>query len=522
MNRAQKIVKELCAAQADQDVKPLIDEFKLLLADEKQSVEAELIRIFENEKMGEVPRSWMPTLLGAVGTKTACQYLMKRLPVEKNDLFRRWISAVLIRYYSGDERVELVSQQIEREKTASNRLYLLTILIESKSTLAYKSFVKYLNEEQGDYALDLRRTAAAGLAQIKVPEATEFIAQRLKIEKDELVLVALINALEAIGDRKVIDNLLAILQDSGRSRSILLAVLQALGQICQPQDKKALDAILNAVCYSDRVVAFSATDTLLKLASKAETAQLIIDSGLRQDAADRLVRIADALRVIGSNEAVDLLKDVRGDSLKEERARILLEQIGGSQALDVLVNRRLDVLKQTQKRVEDFDAQAVSIFESTVTEAKKGFLISLWMSGTIFVLGVALLIASIYLMFQPNLALIQQLFGAGGAIAGLGSILAMFYKGPVERIERSVANLVQTEIAFLGYIRQITQISAMFERKYLSNEEFKLEDLKSLLLNIERCLKETMPLVNQYTAQQIATKLENIENGKVSNSPSSS
>ena len=101
---------------------------------------------------------------------------------------------------------------------------------------------------------------------------------------------------------------------------------------------------------------------------------------------------------------------------------------------------------------------------------------------------------------RPNSTLVQQLFGIGGSMAGLGSILAMFYKGPLERIERSVTNLVQTEIAFLGYIRQVTQVSAMFEREYLSGEDFNIVQLKKILGYIENIVKETMPLVNQYTA----------------------
>ncbi len=508
MSNAEELIDQIKICKNDKDVKPLIDAFKQLPSEERKAVDTELIELFEDETLDEVPKSWMPTLLGAASTEKAHQYLMHRLPVEKNDLFRRWICTVLIRYYSGDGRIKLISQQIDREKTDSSRLYMITTLIESKSPLAHEVFTKYLEEEIGDYAVELRRTCANGLAQIKVPESTKFLLDRLAIEKEEVVLLAIIYALEEIGDSRATSDLLELSTDSKRSRSVLLSVLQALGRLCRPNDKAAIEVILGVICYSDRVVAFAATDTLLKLKTKAEATQLIIEYGLHQETADHLIRIADSLRVIGGDECVDLLKDIKGDAIKEERARILLEQIGGSKAIGLLINRRLEVLKQTQKRVESFDEQAVSIFESTVTEAKKGFLISLWMSGTIFVIGLALLIASMYLMFQPNSATIQQLFGAGGAIAGLGSILAMFYKGPVERIERSVTNLVQIEVVFLGYIRQITQITAMFERRYLSDEEFSLEELQVLLLDTERCLKETMPLIDQYTALQSLNSTE--------------
>jgi HEAT repeat protein len=502
MNKAHELIEQMRACTGDKEIKPLIDAFKLLPPAEKQSVTPEIIQLFEDEKVDETPRSWMPTILGAVGTEEALQYLMKRLPIERNDLFRRWICAVLVRYYSGDERISLIMQQIEREKTASNRLYMLTMLLESRSPLAVKIFIKLMDEDLGDYAVEIRRTAVRGLAQLRAAEAMESLLKRLSVEKDETILVTIIDALGAIGDSNTTSALLPLLQDTAQSRTIHLSVLQALSQICRPNDKQALDVLLSAICYSDRVVSFAATDTLLKLAAKTDAAQLVIDTGLQQDAADRLNRVADALRVIGSPDTVKLLTSIKGDSVKEGRAQNLLEQVGGKQAVEALVNQRIEALDQSRQRVRDYDAQALAIFESTVTEAKKGFVISLWMSGMIFAIGIALLVGSIYIMFQPNIQLGQQIFGVGGALTGLGSILAMFYKGPVERIERSVANLVQTEIAFLGYIRQVTQVTAMFEREYLDGENLTLEDLNVLLSYTERCVKETMPLVNQYTARQ--------------------
>src|SRR3990172_1185905 len=110
------------------------------------------------------------------------------------------------------------------------------------------------------------------------------------------------------------------------------------------------------------------------------------------------------------------------------------------------------------------------------------------MSGIIYVIGVVLLGVSIAIFMRPNPTQFQQLFGIGGALAGLGTILTMFYRGRQERIERAVTNLVQTEIAFLGYIRQVTQITAMFEREYLDDQNFGISELKKLLDYIERTL----------------------------------
>jgi hypothetical protein len=51
---------------------------------------------------------------------------------------------------------------------------------------------------------------------------------------------------------------------------------------------------------------------------------------------------------------------------------------------------------------------------------------------------------------------------------------------------------------------QIEQLSStVFEREYLDNEKFGIDQLAQLLNYTENSMKQTMPLVNLYTARSI-------------------
>jgi len=200
-------------------------------------------------------------------------------------------------------------------------------------------------------------------------------------------------------------------------------------------------------------------------------------------------------------EVIGYLQSVRGDTTEEGRAQSLLEQIGGRQAINVLVDRRMTALAQAQGRVKEFDEQALKIFTETIGQAKRGFFISLVMSAVVFLVGIFLLVGSASILFWGNPNQVQVVIGFLGGLTGISSSLFMFYRDPLGRIERAVSNLVQTEVAFLGYIRQVTQITAMFEREYLDNDSFGIEELEKLLGYTDHTMKETMPLINRYTAQ---------------------
>jgi HEAT repeat protein len=502
MDGANSIIDQLLKYQTDGERAPLIQDFEQLPPDEKQAVESRLIQILNDEQVDDVARAWIPTFLGLVGTPNAYRALMERLPVEKEDLVRRWLVKCLVRHFTGDERIDLIIRQFQNEQINHNRRVFVRMLAQSRSPLIIPLMTQLLDH----FDEHLRGLAAWGLGLVQARQAVQPLIHRLALEEELAVSHDIVAALVAIGTSDAVSALVALLRDRKKPTQLHVAAAQALGQLATHESKDGIQVLLETVTHPDRVVALTATDALLQLLPRDDAAVRLANFGLRHTDVAALPRVADALRLVGGLAAIDHLRAVRGDPEQEQRAQTLLEQIGGRQALNVLVQRRVDTLTQASNRVAKFDDEALTIFQDTINQAKRGFVTSLRMSTIIFGIGVVLLGFSLYLILRPDPSQFQQLFGVGGGLAGLGTILTMFYRGPLERIERSVTNLVQIEIAFLAYIRQVTQISAMFEREYLDNDDFGIPELKSLLDYTEHTLKETMPLVHQFTLSPASGK----------------
>ncbi|MDJ0836770.1 MAG: hypothetical protein QNK37_09655 [Acidobacteriota bacterium] len=476
------------------------DQFAALPASLHESVTQDLIDLLGDvENTDNITRSWAPILLGKIGTPEAREALLDRLSRDESHHVRMWICKTLIRDFTGDDRIGPVADCFDREQTKEIRIQIARVLAESGSPAAVPKLIEFLSQEGSDDEEVIRAYGADGLGAQKALEGVEPLGVRLLVEDSWTVAIKIIHALVSIEDAGAVQYLCELRQGEGLHEQVQIAALKALAQLAPPEDDKAVEVMLNYCCAPQRTVALTAADSLIRFL-KETAAETLVNFGLSQSDPAFIARIADALRMIRGDKVVALLKNAGKSPQEKEAARALLEQIGGAQAVGILVDQRMATLNQAQSRVQDFDKQALELFHDTVEEAKRGFKISLFMSTTIFIIGVILLAGSIYLMLKGEDT--AQILGGVGALSGLGTILTMFYKGPMEKIERSVANLVQTEIAFLGYIRQVTQITAMFEREYLSGEAFDLKDLEALLNYTENAMKETMPLVSLYTARR--------------------
>lgn len=119
-------------------------------------------------------------------------------------------------------------------------------------------------------------------------------------------------------------------------------------------------------------------------------------------------------------------------------------------------------------------------WETTVGQAKSGFTARLWMNIVMFSLGVVLTISGIIFMFTSNSSGMVQLFGTGvSLIAGVATMGATLFFGPLREIARSVADVGVLNTSLIGYIHRVLQISHTFEYLYLT-QKISLEQLETM------------------------------------------
>lgn len=492
MDDANTIVDQLLKSEDDNEFNYLLEAFKTLPTDKKSVAEERLIRLLNDPQIDKAPRSWITTMLGQVGTPAAKKALMDRALEENVDLVRHWAIVNLCRFFDGDEIAVLVEEQFDRENTFNERIFLAHALSLSKSPVAFSKLEKLLEDPNPG----VRYRAVDGIR--NSPQKREALPELLELldnETDNNTLILVLETLRDMDDQQIVPSLIDLLREHPlESYDVGFAAITTLTTVADPDNEEVVKALLEIICNEDLEFSIAATRGLMTFFSPEEATRRLVDFSQQDVKPEQLPNIANALRFLGAPAAIKYLS-----TIPDERAEKLLEEIGGRSAVNVLVDRRLNNLNEIQSRLKVFDNQALEIFNDTMFQAKRGFKMSLWMSAIIFGIGVILLILSIYLAALPNASQFQRVYGVGGGLAGLGTVLTMFYRGPIERIERAVTNLVQIEIAFLAYVRQITQITTMFEREYVDNDNFTIKELGELLQCTEKIMKETMPLVRRYT-----------------------
>lgn len=77
---------------------------------------------------------------------------------------------------------------------------------------------------------------------------------------------------------------------------------------------------------------------------------------------------------------------------------------------------------------------------------------------------------------------------------GLVTLLASFYRNPLENVRSSIAELLKVNVVFLGYVRQINQIDATFKHQFLGNSQFGVERMKATVQQIQTAMKDSLEI----------------------------
>ncbi len=271
--------------------------------------------------------------------------------------------------------------------------------------------------------------------------------------------------------------------------------VDALAQIGRPEAK---DHLLLALRDKDAEIRVRAAGGLRGALGESEAVSFIVEELLRLE--DPPSQYYDALRQIDSKEAANILADhlLHPDSQIAARASRALTKLGGEEAVRTLQAQRAKALDTYTELLGNADEQVMEQFNRLMGQAQRGFLLSLYMHGIIFGIGVIVLVASLYVALSQGFDTFERYVGVGAAIGSLGTLLLLFYKDPLENIRGSVTSLVKVNVVFLGYVRQINQIDATFKQLFLASAGFGLDQMKQTVEQIQDSVRKTMQEVKSY------------------------
>lgn len=260
--------------------------------------------------------------------------------------------------------------------------------------------------------------------------------------------------------------------------------VEALVKLDQPNE--AQGALLVALEDSDAQIRLDAANALKKMLGAERSIKLLLPQALGRDKDTAL--LVDALRHIDPELAAKEIRDALSnpDVMVSTRANHLLTELGGQAAAQILMNERTKALDNYTQILNDADKDVRDHFKELMSQAKFAFWLSLTMHIVVFIIGVWLLIASLSLALHGGLDMVSTWIGVSGAGASaLVILLSAFYRSPLLNVRNSLNALMQVDVVFLGYVRQINQIDATFKHMFLDAKDFGTQQMKETVAEIQ-------------------------------------
>jgi HEAT repeat protein len=303
------------------------------------------------------------------------------------------------------------------------------------------------------------------------------------------------------GNESVVSELSLILRTSPDPYLRLTAV-QAIGRLGNSAGK---DALLQALLDEDAEIRVQATIALTSLLPQTDAVSLIIQRALSEDTPKELWgHLYDALRRIDSERIISveiLNKELGGeDRRRAEAAEEILLNLGGWAAMHRLTQRRTTL--QTLDNILSESEQVVrATFKDTIRQAHRNFYFAMFVNVLVVGIGIALIVIAIKQLAHDPTKLESWVLPGGAGV--LGIVINGWFNNPRQHAREDLTTLLDVNVIFLGYLRQLNQIDATFKHAYIENFEFGLDDMKSTVQQIDRTLDRTLAM----TAAHLGTTL---------------
>lgn len=470
-----------------------------LSASEKQQAAANVIEHLTREPDGST-RGWCISALTQLDMAKANDAAIRHLSsLEKSEWARYWSAIALAKLHQPDFDKHLqqaTADPSEMVKAVCFRL-LLENNIESEKNFAFLVNLARDPREVGDRWAAfkaLRRNAGNSSLSQAVEKRFLPILEEHLVDNSEPQKVQRQAAL-ALGDmthewREAIAVLHRALHVN-RSDMVKLACVEALAAIGKPEVKETLTTALRDRSVDVRSRAADALKEIL--GSTAAIKYLIDEFVLKQDQVQP--EYVEALHYIDSTAALKVLSTYLGTADRKTDARIrnLVALLGRDEIAFTQHDQRTEVAKRYQESLAEVDKQISEPIKGLIHQISFNSTIGMFMQVAIFIAGIVLLLYSLSSrVFSTSTTGTEQAIGIGGAIVGLFLMLVVFYRGPINNIRRNVTNLVQVYVVFLGYLRQLNQIDAVFSQQLLDSAELDFKEVENSINQIQSSVEQTL------------------------------
>jgi len=488
------VMDELLGGGARKTSEQALAKLEELPDEAKQSIAASLIERLLDEQ-DDRRRAWIISALTIAGVPGTVDIVAARLLPSEPSEWVRYRAAISLAKMQPDNLKDHLEAALE-DKSALVRAVVLRLLIENESMKYIEPLLQmargsdWVNRKA---AIKVLRSNAGHRPFNEMVES-RFVPLLVACLHDSYELKdCQYQAARALGNMKhKWSDAIHVLGESlakGLPDRVRRACIDALHEIGRPETRQAL---LVALQDKDAEVRVQAANALKNALGVSEAVSFVAEELLRRE--EPPAEYYDALRQVDSKGAANFLKNnlLHPDSRIAQRAMRALTELGGEEAIRTLEAQRAKALDTYTKLLGDADEQVMKQFNRLMKQAHHAFSMSMWMHGIIFGIGAVVLMASLYVALSRGFETFERYVGAGAAAGSLGILLLSFYKDPLKNIRRSVTSLIEINVVFLGYVRQINQIDATFKQMFLTSAGSGIDQMKQTVRQIQDSVKKTM------------------------------
>jgi HEAT repeats len=260
--------------------------------------------------------------------------------------------------------------------------------------------------------------------------------------------------------------------------------------------KEAWRDLLEAVSDRNAEVRVRAAAALERSLGGDQAIAVLVNAALEDAVDDREFDcLAGALRQLDrrrERSTALISKEMAGDDRdRVQRGERMLLELGGWSAVQQLARRQ--TLEQLDKLLQSSEQVVQKTFEGMIRQARINFGFALAVNVLIVLAGVALLVIAIFhLISEPDDWADWLVPGSGGFI---GIVLGRFFNDPRRNAREDLATLVNVNVLFLGFLRQVNQIDATFKHAYIESRTFGSADMEVTVASIERAVTRALQMV---------------------------
>ncbi|MCB9135417.1 MAG: hypothetical protein H6636_08320 [Anaerolineales bacterium] len=156
---------------------------------------------------------------------------------------------------------------------------------------------------------------------------------------------------------------------------------------------------------------------------------------------------------------------------------------------------------------------AANILDKAITEARRNLRILQGLNILVFIVGLSIFFGG-FVISMINQDAATRLASALTSVGGLAGIVFQLVRRPLDRIQNSMANLVQMETAFTSFIWEQGLNSTYIQSQYVSQGKLSNDDIDETIFRSQKTMALTMELVAIHAetgVPNLVTRIHNLE-----------